>query len=291
MKKKILGLMLAGIAAVSVLAGCGGSAPSETQTEDTTAAESEAADVDSSDESGVATDDASSDESGEAPADDDQELELPDTVKDSYPYANNQEVVSTVTIDGVQVDVDGHGTPIGWYSKSYDVAGVEKNPPEEWCTDFVASAENDLISIEAKPFYMRSWHASNKGDEKVRQVIPYIVVKITNNSDMKLQVKPDIGGYLILPNGEWDYGAATTEPKADLEPGETVYKCVGCVGNPGKAGEYYVLDDDCTVFEITEMQMGFVTLETENYTEYGDMLTVTVDFTGVEIPYYYLSEQ
>ena len=290
MKKNILGLMLAGIAAISILAGCGGAAPDKTQTGDNTAAESEAGDVDSSDEAAAVTDEISSGESGDAATEDADEPELPDTVKDSYPYANNQEVESTVTIDGVQVDVDRYGTPIGWYSKSYDVAGVEKNPPEEWCTDFVASAENDLISIEAKPFYMRSWHASNTGDEKFRQVIPYIVAKITNNSDMKLQVKPNIGGYLLLPNGETDYGAASTEPKVDIEPGETVCVCVGCVGTPGKAGEYYVLDDDCTVFEITEMQMGFKTLETENYTEYGDMLTVTVDFTGVEIPYYYLSK-
>ena len=64
MKKNILGLMLAGIAAISILAGCGGVAPDKTQTGDNTAAESEAGDVDSSDEAAAVTDEISSGESG-----------------------------------------------------------------------------------------------------------------------------------------------------------------------------------------------------------------------------------
>lgn len=190
---------------------------------------------------------------------------------------------SKVQIGDSWVVVDRNGTPAGWYSKIYDIEGIQKKPPEEWCTNFTVTGDNEAFHIEAKPIYIKAWNAIKEGSGKSRQIIPFVVLGITNISDkdLKWKIKREVN----LKNGETlNEGGVVFEA---IKPGETIYKCPGFLPLPHEF-EKFVTDDDCLIFEIENMKIKFDAIDSATGSNYCEELSLDIDYSTVAVPDYLL---
>ncbi len=186
---------------------------------------------------------------------------------------DEEDIKNDIVSEGNSEEVSDSGSgdddevPEG-YMTFEEIQDLYDNVPEEWCTDWTALGENEVMKIESRGIYVKKYFMGLKVIE------PLIVFKITNTSDQVIEwefdyIKPDVDDK-GTEGGRW----------ADIEPGETIYRCLQIpVNNSTLTGDdYKILDQIGSAFVRCD------SVDPDTYASLGDSIELTVDYTNEELP-------
>ena len=166
-------------------------------------------------------------------------------------------------------DEDEDEIPDGYLSHDEFADILNNMPPEEWCSGWTTTADNDFWHVECKPMYVRKI-GSMMGLKFMESVV---VFKITNVSENTYECSGR------CTTTDTDQKPISTGFGVDVAPGETIYRCIVINANDVDDGEgvRYVFDSARIVIETLDPE----TFENPTNNS-SSRLAFDVDFSTLE---------
>ena len=184
--------------------------------------------------------------------------------------SDDDESEGVVTTNTSSSDVDDEDViPAGYLSHNELADILNSVPPDEWCSGWTTTAENDYWRVESKPMYVRKI-GQMMG---LKYIEPIVVFKITNISGETYNIS---GG---CTSTDTESKPNSSGVDVDVAPGETVYRCIAISANAITDGEgtRYVFDTARIVFNTWDPKTFEAPRKDGTCRLYFD-----VDFTKVE---------
>ena len=164
---------------------------------------------------------------------------------------------------------DDDEIPEGYLSHDEFADILNNTPPEEWCSGWTTTAENDYWHVECKPMYVKKI-GSMMGLKFMESVV---VFKITNVSGSTYNCSG------TCKSTDTESRPISTGFGVDIAPGETVYRCITISANDvdDGVGVRYVFNTARIVIDTMDPE----TFEdpTKNH---SSRLAFDVDFSKLE---------
>ncbi len=161
---------------------------------------------------------------------------------------------------------DDDEIPEGYLSHDEFAEILNNTPPEEWCSGWTTTAENDYWHVECKPMYVKKI-GSTFGMKFMESVV---VFKITNVSGSTYECDG------TCTSTDTEAKPISTGFGVEIAPGDTVYRCIAISAND-------VNDGVGTRYEFNTARIVIEALDPKSFEHPSDYrLAFDVDFSKLE---------